>query len=224
MTTLLLRCVGPMQSWGTRSRFQERDTEREPGKSAVIGLLCAALGRDRGQPLDDLNALRFGVRVDREGVLECDYHTALQVIKADLSSADTQISNRYYLADAAFLVGLEGDTALLARLHAALKDPVWPLYLGRKSFVPGEPVYLPDGLKEQPLLEALGQYPLIAPLPHRGPKHPPTPLRVLLDDAKGEEQRQDSPVDFRHAQRAFRYRRAHPLRIAAPQPKEDPCT
>nr|WP_208597066.1 CRISPR-associated protein Cas5 [Syntrophobacter fumaroxidans] len=40
--TLLMACVGPMQAWGTRSRFQERDTEREPSKSGVVGLLCAA--------------------------------------------------------------------------------------------------------------------------------------------------------------------------------------
>ena len=45
MPTLLLRLVGPMQAWGTSSRFDERDTGKEPSKSGVIGLLAAALGR-----------------------------------------------------------------------------------------------------------------------------------------------------------------------------------
>ena len=44
MSTLLLRLAGPMQSWGTDSKFDERRTGREPSKSGVIGLVAAALG------------------------------------------------------------------------------------------------------------------------------------------------------------------------------------
>jgi len=172
MSCLLLRCVAPMQAWGTRSRFRERDTEREPTKSGIIGLLCAALGRDRSEPLDDLAALRMGVRVDREGIVECDYQTAQNVIKADLSGRETQLSNRYYLADAAFLVGLEGERGLLAQLTTALKNPKWPLFLGRKAFLPGSPVYLPDSVCEQSLEAALTNYPCIAPTFSR-PTRPP---------------------------------------------------
>ena len=47
MSTLLLRLAGPMQSWGTQSRFTIRDSGLEPSKSGVIGLLCAALGKPR---------------------------------------------------------------------------------------------------------------------------------------------------------------------------------
>ena len=65
--TLLIRLAGPMQSWGTQGRFDVRDTEREPSKSGVVGLLCAALGRDRSEPLDDLASLRMGVRVGPGG-------------------------------------------------------------------------------------------------------------------------------------------------------------
>jgi len=221
-STLLLRCVGPMQSWGSRSRFQERDTEREPTKSGILGLLCAALGRDRGEPLDDLNALRFGVRVDREGVLEYDYQTALEVVKADLSGAETQTSTRWYLADAAFLVGLEGDRGLLEALQVALKNPVWSLYLGRKSFVPGCPVYLPDGLVDRPLVEALSGYqPSIAP-PHTRPPSKEK-VRLLVDDPAGEERRQDVALDFCHPSRAFRARQARNHWIEAPSPRENAC-
>src|SRR5258706_11213757 len=76
MSTLLLRLAAPMQSWGTQSRFVVRDTGLEPSKSGVIGLLCAALGRPREAPMEDLARLRMGVRVDREGVMQTDYHTA----------------------------------------------------------------------------------------------------------------------------------------------------
>ncbi len=162
MPTLLLRLAGPMQSWGTTSRFDERDTQLEPSKSGVLGLLCAALGRDRREPLDDVAALKMGVRVDREGVLLRDYQTATGVMtatgKAQLER--TVVSPRYYLADAVFLVGLEGhDAALLERLHAALRAPVWPLALGRKSFPPGEPVWLKDGIRPEGLRQALLDWP-----------------------------------------------------------------
>lgn len=177
--TLLLRLQGPMQSWGTTSRFDERDTQLEPSKSGVLGLVCAALGRDRAEPVDDLAALRMGVRVDREGVLMRDYQTATGVVVAATGKADlerTVVSPRFYLADAAFLVGLEGaDTALLARIHAALRSPVWPLALGRKSFVPSRPIHLPDGLVELPLDEALKRYQ--APDMPR----PPGLLRLVLE-------------------------------------------
>lgn len=53
------------------------------------------------------------------------------------------MSERFYLADADFLVGVEGERALLESLDAALRAPVWALFLGRKAFVPSLPVYEP---------------------------------------------------------------------------------
>ena len=163
-----------MQSWGTASRFDYRDTGLEPSKSGVLGLLCAALGRDRQQRIDDLAALRMGVRVDREGVLRYDYQTAMDVLRADGSlerdrRKGTVRSWRYYLADAVFLVGLEGpQRGLLERLQMALANPRWPLYLGRKGYLPSPPVWLPDGLVDAPLEEALAHYPpLSEPAPQR---------------------------------------------------------
>lgn len=162
MPTLLLRLAGPMQSWGTRSRFDERDTELEPSKSGVIGLVCAALGRDRHEDISDLAALRMGVRVDQPGVLRRDYHTAMSAKRADgTGPVIVAVTNRYYLADAVFLLGLEGEHALLERIHRALKTPHWPLYLGRKSFLPSPSVWLEDGLKTEGLEEALALYPFL---------------------------------------------------------------
>jgi len=163
MATLLLRLDGPMQSWGTQSRFSVRDTDQEPSKSGVIGLLCAALGRPRSEPVDDLEKLSMGVRVDRAGRLRMDYHTAQNVAKSGGGIKLCETSHRYYLSDAAFLVGLEGDNEeLLQTIHEHLSRPRWQLFLGRKSFVPSSPVWLPDGLVNRSLLDALQEYPWIA--------------------------------------------------------------
>ncbi|WOF77656.1 type I-E CRISPR-associated protein Cas5/CasD [Stutzerimonas kunmingensis] len=194
MATLLLRLQGPMQSWGTTSRFDERDTQLEPSKSGVLGLVCAALGRDRQESVEDLAVLRMGVRVDHEGVPMRDYQTATGVLiatgKADMRR--TVVSPRYYLSDAAFLVGLEGaDEALLTRIHAALRAPHWPLALGRKSFAPGMPVWLPDGLSPLSLEQALAQYPRLASA--RRTDSQPT-LRCLLEDDQEGAIRLDQPV------------------------------
>lgn len=192
MATLLLRLQGPMQSWGTTSRFDERETQLEPSKSGVIGLLCAALGRDRWLPVDDLARLRMGVRVDREGVPMRDYHTATGVVVAATGKADlgrTVVSPRFYLSDAVFLAGLEGDAALLAGLHAALRRPVWPLALGRKSFVPSAPVYLPDAVSDLALEPALTHWPSLVE-----ESEPGRARRAVLEDDTEGAVRLDQPI------------------------------
>jgi CRISPR system Cascade subunit CasD len=210
MSILLLRLAGPMQSWGSQSRFSHRDTEREPTKSGVIGLLCAALGRPRSEPLDDLAALRMGVRVDREGRLARDFHTAQNVCKSgNPGLVETVVSDRYYLAGADFLVGLEGnDRALLQRLLLALRRPVWALCLGRKSFVPAIPPALPDALepiRQGTLEEVLRDFPWV--LRTRGEARPQQGLRYALEvsaESGRGEPRNDWPISF--ATRSFRTR------------------
>lgn len=188
MPTLLLRLVGPMQSWGTTSRFDQRDTGKEPSKSGIIGLLAAALGIDRENwtDLEPLTHLSMGVRHDRSGVPKRDYQTAQHIISADHSKIhETAVTTREYLADAAFLVGVEGeDRVLLERIHARLKDPEWPLALGRKSYVPSEPVWLENGVQDASLLDALKAHRWLGTL-RRWEEKPPGQLLVSLDSADG---------------------------------------
>jgi CRISPR system Cascade subunit CasD len=115
------------------------------------------------------------------------------------------ISDRYYLADAEFLVGLEGlDEALLQRCHAALGAPHWPISLGRKSFTPGLPVQLPDGLVDAPLPDSLTQYPWRPRGREQGPKGP---LRLVIEtDDPTCESRLDKPLSFRNGARRFAVR------------------
>lgn len=157
MATLLLRLAGPMQAWGAESKFEMRRTLGYPTKSGVIGMLAAALGYSREESLDRLNTLRFGVRIDREGVYQRDYHTA-----HGKKEKDTYITQRFYLADALFLVGLEcEDTAFLNEIENALRHPVYPLYLGRRSCPPTMPLLL--GICESDLLSALRNEPWLLP-------------------------------------------------------------
>jgi CRISPR system Cascade subunit CasD len=181
-----------MQSWGTTSRFDQRDTGKEPSKSGVIGLLAAAMGIDRENwpDLEPLTRLALGVRHDRPGVPKRDYQTAGcatgdTIIKADgKPSKDGVVSQRFYLADAAFLVGLEGDDRVfLEKAHAALLNPVWPLALGRKSYVPSEPIWLEDGVQDASLREVLARWPWIAS--PRKWEEPPEKLLVSFESEDG---------------------------------------
>ncbi len=210
MNTLLIRLSAPMQSWGTQSRFTVRDTGLEPSKSGVLGLLCAALGIDREDDngLQPLVSLRMGVRVDREGLLKVDYHTAKNVRMANGKPKDTELSNRYYLANAVFLVGLESeDLALLEKIQSALQRPVWALFLGRKAFVPSESIVLTDGSglpvglrKGESLEQSLKGYPTLCP-PEK------EKLRVVLEATGGEIVRTDQPLSFSRERRKFAPRR-----------------
>lgn len=193
MNVLLLRLCGPLQSWGVQSRFSVRETGLEPSKSGVVGLLAAALGRPRSADVRDLAGLAMGVRVDAEGVLRYDFHTAQNVLKAAGGLKDTEPSRRYYLADARFLVGLaSADLGLLQTVQAALHDPVWPLFLGRKAFVPSAPIGLADGLRpDAELVATLTSYPWLG-----APGKRPELLRLVLEDGDGADVRKDVPACF----------------------------
>jgi len=160
-----------MQSWGTTSRFEQRDTGKEPSKSGVVGLVAAALGIDRNEwaNLEPITRLSMAVRHDRPGVPKRDYQTAGCASTDTIMRASGRpekkggvVSHRFYLADAAFLVVFEGpDRALLEGIHASLKNPVWPLALGRKSYVPSEPIWMENGVQDAPLQGVLQQWPWI---------------------------------------------------------------
>ena len=152
MSTLLLRFAAPLQAWGTESKYDIRKTDREPSKSGVVGFLAAALGRRRDESVEDLNELRLGVRVDQEGEIIQDFH---MVHKDEKTS---YLTRRFYLSDAIFVVGLESqDKEMLKILERAVKNPVFPLFLGRRSCPPCGPILL--GIHECGLEEALDNAP-----------------------------------------------------------------
>jgi len=180
-----------MQSWGYQARFTIRETGLEPTKSGVIGLIAAALGRNRDEStwafptLEEMIRLEMAVRVDRPGQLSRDYQTAkgtpYYVYGYDSSGnlirklekpkgfptanrtyrsekQRTAICEKYYLDDASFLVGLSGDDDVLKVIADAVKDPAWPLCLGRKCCSPNVPVFV--DLINKPLLKAIKSQPI----------------------------------------------------------------
>ena len=197
MSTLLLRFAGPMQAWGADSRFDVCRTNREPTKSGVIGLLAAALGWRRDAPLDDLEALQFGVRVDREGVLLRDFHMVR-------SAKTAYVTTRYYLCDAVFLTGVfSEDEALMQRLAEAVSHPAFPLFLGRRACPPEGRVFL--GLREEALEEALMHEPRLL---SQQTMDPNKMTRMVVEDPAGPARLRDVPVSFSPFRREYRYRAA----------------
>ncbi len=149
MTTLAIRLAAPLQSWGSSSRFARRTTDSAPTKSGVIGLLAAAQGRRRTDSLEDLVGLRFGVRIDQPGRLTRDFQTARSLDGRD----SMPLTYRFYLSDAVFLAIVEGEESFLDAIVEALRRPVFPLYLGRRSCPPAGPLNtdLADGTIEETL-------------------------------------------------------------------------
>lgn len=204
MTALLLRLAGPLQSWGDSSRFTRRDTGRYPTKSGVLGLLAAADGRRRTDEIEDLAGLRFGVRVDQPGQLQRDFQTAINWT----TGKSMPLSYRYYLADAVFVAGVEGDRNLLAGLDEALRRPVFPLYLGRRSCPTSGRISL--GLNDLPLEEALQQHDWEAATWYRYRQERTVELELVVDALVREESpvetRRDVPLSYSPERREYGWR------------------
>ncbi|MFE2045958.1 type I-E CRISPR-associated protein Cas5/CasD [Streptomyces sp. NPDC059477] len=232
---LLLRLAGPLQSWGSRSAFNRRETGSEPTKSGVIGLLAAASGRAREDPLDDFLHLRLGIRVDQPGTLLRDYHTvsdyrgrplpqagvnAKGIQKPTSPAKNTHVTVRYYLQDAVFVAAVAGPRPLLGTLDRALRAPAFPLALGRRSCPPTQPLSL--GVRDGDIEEVLREVPWQASRRareqyasqrgrERGLGRPLHPARldraVTVEDPAGNDVLHDAPVSFHPHSRAFTGRR-----------------
>lgn len=135
MKTILMKLSGPLQSWGTGSHFETRHTDLHPSKSAIIGMIAASMGlrRDEDEQIKKLNQLDFAVRVDQPGKLLRDYHTARKY-KRNGTFDRTYVTNRYYLEDAVFIVGIaHEDEEWLDLIEQALKNPYFQPFMGRRS-------------------------------------------------------------------------------------------
>jgi CRISPR system Cascade subunit CasD len=197
---LALRLEGPLQSWGFEDRFNRRKTGLLPTKSGILGLCCAALGAARGsererQWLPRLNGLHCLVialpRHPKDKNLTIrrmeDYHTVQNTRTADGKPKDTHITRRTYLNDARFAALLTGHAATLAELGAALQNPVWGIWLGRKACIPSVPVFHSLHDTEAAALAAIiGDEPLAAF----------TRQREVGRFADGTDTIHDSPVTF----------------------------
>ena len=204
MHTLLLRLAAPLQAWGSGSKFSRRTTNREPTKSGVIGLVAAALGYGRNDSPEELSRLDFAVRIDQPGRIVKDFHTAHTFGEKKQTSF---ISDRYYLSDAIFLVGLAGPRDLLERIEDALRNPVFPIALGRRSCPPAQPLVLRIAPKS--LRDALCEEAWQAADWYRKRQPGPVYLEIVRDAAFGEAgafEAKDLPLSFSQAYRRYAFR------------------
>jgi CRISPR system Cascade subunit CasD len=223
---------GPMQSWGSASRFTRRTTELFPTKSGIIGLLAAAMGVDKYKP-DEAGAVArlAALRCSVITLDKCRHNRRLDILRLDdfhtigggydpdedwhrlPRSADNKtlnnpvVSQRHYLLDARFGVLLEGDKLLLEKIAAALRNPKWGIWLGRKCCPPASPVLVlvaPDRDAAWHALVTRAGYPDTTPL---------TQFNRVEDAGPGEDGAEilnDAPLAFgapigqRHAPRRIR--------------------
>lgn len=159
---LVFQLYGPMAAWGDVAVGESRVTSTLPSRSALLGLLAAALGLKRTDEtrLTDLSAsVRFGVLALSTGHFLRDYHTVqvppasalkrrpsrtrrdeLSVPKSELG---TILSARDYRTDASYRIAVEqvGTSRFnLETIRTAILKPVFPLYLGRKACPPSLPL------------------------------------------------------------------------------------
>lgn len=204
MPTLLLKLAGPLQAWGDSSRFNHRHTRGEPTKSGVLGLLAAADGRRRSDSIEDLTALRFGVRVDQPGTVLKDFQTEIDW-RTGKSHA---LTHRYYLGDAIFLAAVDGPEPLIETLHEALVRPKFPLYLGRRACPPAERILI--GMRKADFVQALHEEPWQASFAHRR-RQPANGIRlpIVRDCLPSEvpaETVRDNPLSFDVRHREYDWR------------------
>jgi CRISPR system Cascade subunit CasD len=203
---LALLLDGPLQSWGFASRFQRRTTGLHPTKSGVIGLICAAMGVGKGttqeeELLPQLSALRMtSIAIPRESNpirrFE-DFHTVLNTRRASgKMNDDPVVTRREYLLDARFGIILAGDRRLLDRVSVKLRDPVWGVWLGRKSCIPARPLFVAvcntNAEAWQALLGSLG-------MNEQLPIESFTRVEEVADFGASTDSYQDQPVSFGRA-------------------------
>lgn len=224
--TLFLRLEGPLQAWGERGRWSIRDTAPEPTKSGVIGLIACAMGYNTDERIAPLaEKTRMGVRCDKPGQIITDYHTVGggygyptlltaegKAKKGSDGRPHNEISLRDYLCDASFLAALQSvDEALIEQMAYALQNPVWPVFLGRKSCPPSRPIF--DGVGQYiSLKEALEQWPKWEYLPKI-----PVVRGVIETTALHGSRHRDQPVSRRYRLFGPRYTEL----VSVPVPQEE---
>lgn len=211
MAVLALKLSGPFQSWGTSLKLRDHETDTMPSKSGVIGIVAAAFGRRRNADISDLRALRFGVRSDAPGSLLRDYQSS-HIWSVDENgkvysrNEDSYIGNRYYLQDACFTVGLEGNRDFLEKCAEALKHPVFPPYLGRRSCVPdpGMVIGIFDGSLEE----------VLSVLPDQSDRGNSGFMRICVEtEGAGDRMRHDNPISYDFHNRQYSHRMEKELQI-----------
>jgi CRISPR system Cascade subunit CasD len=137
------------------------------------------------------------------------------------------LSYRYYLADAVFVAGVEGDKQLLAGLDDALAEPKFPLYLGRRSCPPAREIRM--GIRSGDVVSVLRNVDWQAAQWHRRRQSRVVDLPLVVDagalpepaqQSGPEEVVRDVPISFNPVRRDYGWRdvrHADPVQIQNPE-------
>ncbi len=160
---LVFRFTGPLQAWGEYVIGDVRSTADFPTKSGVVGLISCAMGLRREDPLiaELSKAIEVAFRADRKGRIVSDFHTITESMQANGQRRESSIlAPLKFIEDGCFTVFVSAEEEWLERIDAAMKRPVWRVYLGRVSCPPAEPVYRGRTSEYKDMLDAIMRYPL----------------------------------------------------------------
>lgn len=186
MKTCIFQLYSQMISWREHAIGSKRYTARHPSRSAIIGLICAALGirRNETEKLNQIfNCIQVATCVYSKGVIIRDYHTARypeykkfpfyrcdydlnQIDSVDKKDINCDVSEREYVCDAysRAAICLKNDFLTLEEILDALNHPVFGLYLGSKDCPLGLPLN-PQIIDAANLKDAFGQASFDFPCP-----------------------------------------------------------
>ena len=131
---------GMMAGWSDAPRLRYRLTSPVPHRSAIIGMLAAAMGIPRGDDLSLFDDLEISVADCATPELMSDFQTIRNAVTYDGAAGRSAITHRHYVVDPCVTVVVSGDDALIQRIKGALKCPHWQPYLGRRNCVPSQPL------------------------------------------------------------------------------------
>jgi len=189
---LLFQIYAPLVSWGEIAVGGERQSSRHPSKSAIVGLISAALGirRDEEDRLNSLaKSLGVAVQLHSGGTVLKDFHTAQSPkqeskvihytrqaeLLADSDKIGTILSRREYRCDSLSVVGIYLKDTLsgitLQQIVDALHEPTFHLYFGRKSSAPALPL-APKIVEGATLKDVFSQYAItfVPPVTEKSPE------------------------------------------------------
>jgi CRISPR system Cascade subunit CasD len=180
MATTILRLGSVLQAWPSAARLRYRTGSEAPLLSTMVGLISGMYGVVRGGRLPNSSGITgLAVRIDRPGQVLEDYHiitplpkaryswlsegdqkkATFQVLKANGSfREDPVVTKRYYRQDAEALLMIEHEED--SDIAERAKNPMWQIFIGRKSCPPSWPFYL--GTVTDNLESALGKFPTIS--------------------------------------------------------------
>ena len=203
---LLITLAAPLASFGEPAGHERRGSRERPGKSALTGLLGAALGirrDDREKQRALATTLETGVRVDNPGHALQDFHTAQYIPTARIKQPQTrrhalaalrhsdnaELTKRDYRMDVLYTAAfarLENCPWTLEQMANALRQPVFTLSLGRKSCPLSLPLHprlidaanMLEALEKQAAPEKQAQRTLLQKAATKPGKHPYAALPV----------------------------------------------